>query len=102
MDRNIKNDVEVKRLEEQRRKGRLGAPDEYPPEEFAGIVIPKVWKREGRKVSRVATRLSISPKKVRRILSNAGLLEGKDRVETGGQLEGSRSKVGKFRKEVAS
>jgi len=71
-------------------------------EEFAGIVIPKVWKREGRKVSRVATRLSISPKKVRRILSNAGLLEGKDRVETGGQLEGSRSKVGKFRKEVAS
>ncbi|HMD97688.1 MAG TPA: tetratricopeptide repeat protein [Terriglobia bacterium] len=47
-------------------------------EEFAGIVIPKVWKREGRKVSRVAARLSISPKKVRRILSNSGLIEGKD------------------------
>ena len=46
-------------------------------EEFAGIVIPKVWKREGRKISRVAARLSISPKKVRRILSNAGFLEGK-------------------------
>jgi hypothetical protein len=46
-------------------------------EEFAGIVIPKVWKREGRKVSRVAARLSISPKKVRRILSNSGLIEGK-------------------------
>jgi tetratricopeptide (TPR) repeat protein len=46
-------------------------------EEFAGIVIPKVWKREGRKISRVAARLSISPKKVRRILSNAGLIEGK-------------------------
>jgi signal recognition particle subunit SEC65 len=43
-------------------------------EEFASIVIPKVWKREGRKVSRVAARLSVSPKKVRRILSNAGLL----------------------------
>ncbi len=46
-------------------------------EEFAGIVIPKVWKREGRKVSRVAARLSISSNKVRRILSHAGLLDGK-------------------------
>lgn len=44
-------------------------------EEFAEIVIPKVWMREGRKVSRVAHRLSISPKKVRRILRSAGLLE---------------------------
>ncbi|MBV9436942.1 MAG: hypothetical protein JOZ44_12860, partial [Acidobacteria bacterium] len=43
-------------------------------EEFAEIVIPKVWMREGRKVSRVAQRLSVSPKKVRRILRNAGLL----------------------------
>jgi len=41
-------------------------------EEFAAIVIPQVWKREGRKVSRVAERLSISPKKVRRILSRSG------------------------------
>ena len=46
-------------------------------EEFAGIVIPKVWKREGRKISRVAAQLSISPKKVRRILSSAGLIGGK-------------------------
>ena len=43
-------------------------------EEFARIVIPKVWEREGRKVSRVADRLSISPKKVRRILHAAGVL----------------------------
>jgi tetratricopeptide (TPR) repeat protein len=43
-------------------------------EEFAGIVIPKVWEREGRKVSRVAAKLSISPKKVRRVLHAAGLL----------------------------
>ena len=50
-------------------------------EEFAGIVIPKVWKREGRKVSRVAARLSISPKKVRRILSSAGLIGNKTRGE---------------------
>ncbi|MBZ5666682.1 MAG: tetratricopeptide repeat protein, partial [Acidobacteriia bacterium] len=41
-------------------------------EEFAEIVIARVWEREGRKVSRVATRLSISPKKVRRILARIG------------------------------
>jgi tetratricopeptide (TPR) repeat protein len=43
-------------------------------EDFAHIIIPKVWEREDRKVSRVAARLSISPKKVRRILRAAGLL----------------------------
>ncbi len=43
-------------------------------EDFAHIIIPKVWEREGRKVSRVAARLSISPKKVRRVLRAAGLL----------------------------
>jgi len=42
-------------------------------ERFAELVIPKVWEREGRKVSRVADKLSISPKKVRRILSQLGL-----------------------------
>lgn len=47
-------------------------------EEFAEIVIPKVWQREGKKVSRVSSRLSISPKKVRRVLRNAGLLEWGD------------------------
>jgi tetratricopeptide (TPR) repeat protein len=45
-------------------------------EEFAGIVIPKVWRREGCKVARVAARFSISPKKVRRILRDQGLLKG--------------------------
>lgn len=44
-------------------------------EEFAEIVIPKVWAREGRKISRVATSLAISPKKVRRVLRNAGYLK---------------------------
>ena len=44
-------------------------------EEFAEIVIPKVWLREGRKISRVAQCLSISPKKVRRVLRNAGFLD---------------------------
>lgn len=42
-------------------------------EEFADLIVPKVWEREGRKVSRVATRLAISPKKVRRILTRLGL-----------------------------
>jgi tetratricopeptide (TPR) repeat protein len=41
-------------------------------EEFAELVIPRVWEREGRKISRVAARLSMSPKKVRRILTRAG------------------------------
>jgi tetratricopeptide (TPR) repeat protein len=43
-------------------------------EDFAELVIPRVWEQEGKKVSRVATRLSVSPKKVRRILARAGLL----------------------------
>jgi tetratricopeptide (TPR) repeat protein len=47
-------------------------------EEFARIVIPKVWEQEGRKVSRVAEKLSISPKKVRRILHSAGVIERHD------------------------
>lgn len=41
-------------------------------ERFARIVIPRVWEREGFKVSRVAEKLSISPKKVRRILQAIG------------------------------
>jgi tetratricopeptide (TPR) repeat protein len=43
-------------------------------EEFAELVIPKVWVREGRKISRVAELLSVSPKKVRRILNNIDML----------------------------
>jgi tetratricopeptide (TPR) repeat protein len=44
-------------------------------EEFAEIVIPKVWLQEDRKIAKVAERLSMSPKKVRRILRNAHLLK---------------------------
>lgn len=47
-------------------------------EEFAELVIPSVWEREGRNVSRVVAKLSISPKKVRRILTNAGFKTGVD------------------------
>ena len=44
-------------------------------EEFAEIVIPKVWLREGKRISRVAECLSVSPKKVRRILRRGGFLD---------------------------
>ncbi len=42
-------------------------------QEFTDAVIPKVWEREDRKISRVAKSLSISPKKVRRDLKKMGL-----------------------------
>ncbi len=44
-------------------------------DEFAGLVIPRAWEQERRKVSRVAARLSISPRKVRKVLARLGLLE---------------------------
>jgi len=47
-------------------------------DEFAAIVIPKIWRREGCKVARVAHRLRISPKKVRKILRDQGLLDQAD------------------------
>ena len=45
-------------------------------EDFADLIIPKIWEHESRKVARVARRLSISPKKVRRILARLGLHGG--------------------------
>ena len=47
-------------------------------EQFAELVIPRVWEKEGRKISRVARRLSISPKKVRRVLNRLGKLSKRD------------------------
>lgn len=44
-------------------------------EEFAELVIPKVWEKQDRKIQRVAEVLSVSPKKVRRILKNRGFLK---------------------------
>lgn len=41
-------------------------------EEFAELVIPRVWEKEGKKVARVAKVLKVSPKKVRRVLAKAG------------------------------
>jgi tetratricopeptide (TPR) repeat protein len=46
-------------------------------EEFAELVIPKVWEKQDRKIARVVEVLCISAKKVRRILKNRGFLEQK-------------------------
>lgn len=46
-------------------------------EEFAEIIISQVWEQEDRKVSRVAARLSISPKKIRRILNRVCRTKGR-------------------------
>jgi hypothetical protein len=43
-------------------------------EAFAEIVIPKVWLKYGKSVARVSEALSISPKKVRRVLRSVGKL----------------------------
>ena len=43
--------------------------------DFEEVLIRRVWEREGRKVSRVANKLAVSPKKVRRVLRRLGLLE---------------------------
>ena len=58
-------------------------------EEFAEVVIPKVWEKEERRVARVAKKLKVSPKKVRRILGSLqkrgalnGRLEPEDAVPT--------------------
>jgi tetratricopeptide (TPR) repeat protein len=42
--------------------------------DFEELLIRKVWENESRKVSRVAHRLAVSPKKVRRVLRHLGLL----------------------------
>jgi tetratricopeptide (TPR) repeat protein len=56
--------------------GDLGARSfRQVEEEFAQIVIPRVWVRMGRNISRVAQQMNVSPKKVRRALRNAQTLE---------------------------
>ena len=44
-------------------------------EEFAGLVVTQVWLREGRRISRVAKQLAMSPKKVRRLVRHTGMSE---------------------------
>jgi tetratricopeptide (TPR) repeat protein len=44
-------------------------------EDFADLIIPIAWRQEGQRISRVAARLSISPRKVRRVLARLKYLE---------------------------
>lgn len=41
-------------------------------DEFAELVITRVWEKEGKKVARVAKALKVSPKKIRKVLAMAG------------------------------
>lgn len=53
-------------------EGQLGQKSfQQVQEEFAELVILRVWENLGRSVSRVSKELSISPKKVRRLLQKA-------------------------------
>jgi tetratricopeptide (TPR) repeat protein len=53
-------------------EGQLGQKTfQQVQEEFAEMVILRVWQNLGRSVSRVSKELSISPKKVRRLLQKA-------------------------------
>jgi len=47
-------------------------------EQFAQLVIPRVWMREECKISRVAKKLAMSPQKVRRLVkrSSVGMKAG--------------------------
>ena len=52
--------------------GQLGSRTfQQIEEEFAEIIIPRVWINSGRNISKVAKDLKISPKKIRRILGHA-------------------------------
>jgi hypothetical protein len=60
-------------------EGQIGSKTfQQVQEEFAEIVIPRVWENLGRNVTRVAEQLSISPKKVRRLLRKAHMKPAKD------------------------
>ncbi len=67
--------VDMTRVDELLRAwsdGEIGGKSfQQVQEEFAGLIIPKVWLRSGKNISSVAKALSISPKKIRRILRSA-------------------------------
>ena len=44
-------------------------------QDFAELIIPRVWEEEKRQITHVVERLSVSPKRVRRVLRTLGLLE---------------------------
>jgi hypothetical protein len=60
-------------------EGQIGSKTfQQVQEEFAEIVIPRVWENLGRNTSRVSAQLSISPKKVRRLLRKAHVRSPKE------------------------
>ncbi|MGA7155621.1 MAG: tetratricopeptide repeat protein [Acidobacteriaceae bacterium] len=52
-------------------------------EQFAQLVIPRVWMREECKISRVAKKLAMSPQKVRRLVKRSSVMEGVPVVRKG-------------------
>jgi tetratricopeptide (TPR) repeat protein len=72
--------------------GELGAKSfQQVEEEFAEIVIPKVWMKMGRNISRVAQELNVSPKKVRRALRNARMVPAEESSQNGHKEEETTS-----------
>ena len=70
--RRIRRSVQVDEVFRRWAAGELGGKTfQQTEEEFAEIVIPRVWINLGKNISLVAQELRISPKKVRRALKNA-------------------------------
>ena len=75
----ILRSVEVEDTLRRWSEGQIGCKTfQQVQEEFAEIVIPRVWENLGRNVSRVSAQLSISPKKVRRLLRKARMKPAKE------------------------
>lgn len=74
-------------------EGQVGSKTfQQVQEEFAEIVIPRVWENLGRNVSRVSSQLSISPKKVRRLLGKARMKTEQQVDRRTGEVRGRRSR----------
>jgi tetratricopeptide (TPR) repeat protein len=75
----ILRSVEVEDTLRRWSEGQIGCKTfQQVQEEFAEIVIPRGWENLGRNVSRVSAQLSISPKKVRRLLRKARMKPAKE------------------------
>jgi tetratricopeptide (TPR) repeat protein len=74
-------------------EGQVGSKTfQQVQEEFAEIVIPRVWENLGRNVSRVSSQLSISPKKVRRLLRKARMKTEQEVDQRNGEVRRRRSR----------
>jgi hypothetical protein len=74
-------------------EGQVGSKTfQQVQEEFAEIVIPRVWENLGRNVSRVSSQLSISPKQVRRLLRKARMKTEQEVDQRNGEVRRRRSR----------